>query len=66
MLVGLVQGPSLDEPLTHPAHARGREEHVLGRLVATGKLTPAQGRAALAVPRPSLIARAGQGCSRSA
>jgi hypothetical protein len=37
--------------------------HVVGRLVATGKLTPAQGHAALAVPLSSLVARAGQGCS---
>jgi membrane peptidoglycan carboxypeptidase len=66
MLAGLVQGPSLDDPLTHPANARAREVHVVGRLVATGKLSAAQGRAALAVPLPSLIARAGHGCSRSA
>jgi membrane peptidoglycan carboxypeptidase len=66
MLAGLVQGPSLDDPLTHPANARAREVHVVGRLVATGKLTPAQGRAALAVPLRRLVARAGQGCSRSA
>jgi len=66
MLAGLVQGPSLDDPLTHPGHARAREAHVVGRLVATGRLAPAQGRAALAVPLPSLIARAGRGCSRSA
>jgi membrane peptidoglycan carboxypeptidase len=66
MLAGLVQGPSLDDPLTHPANARSREVHVVGRLVATGKLTPDQGRAVLAVPLPGLIARAGQGCSRSA
>jgi membrane peptidoglycan carboxypeptidase len=66
MLAGLVQGPSLDDPLTHPANAREREVHVVGRRVATGKLTPAQGRAVLAVPLRRLIARAGQGCSRSA
>jgi penicillin-binding protein 1A len=66
LLAGLVQGPSLDDPLTHPANARAREVHVVGRLVATGKLTPAEGRAALAVPLRSLTARAGQGCSRSA
>jgi membrane peptidoglycan carboxypeptidase len=66
MLAGLVQGPSLDDPLTHPANARTREVHVVGRLVATGKLTPPQGRAALAVPLQSLTARAGQGCFRSA
>ncbi len=66
MLAGLVQGPSMDDPLTHPANARAREVHVVGRLVATGKLSAAQGRAALAVPLQSLVVRAGQGCSRSA
>jgi penicillin-binding protein 1A len=66
MLAGLVQGPSLDDPLTHPANAREREVHVVGRLIATGKLTAAQGRAVLAVPLRRLIARAGRGCSRSA
>jgi hypothetical protein len=63
LLAGLVQGPSVDDPLTNPRNARAREVHVVGRLVATGKLTPAQGRAALAVPLSSLVARAGQGCS---
>jgi membrane peptidoglycan carboxypeptidase len=63
MLAGMVQGPSLDDPLTHPANARAREIHVVGRLVATGKLSPAQGNAALAVPLSTLVARAGQGCS---
>jgi membrane peptidoglycan carboxypeptidase len=62
MLAGMVQGPSLDDPLTHPANARAREVHVIGRLVATGKLTQAQADAALAVPLSQLIARAGQGC----
>jgi membrane peptidoglycan carboxypeptidase len=61
MLAGMVQGPSLDDPLTHPANARAREIHVVGRLVATGKLTQAQGNAALAVPVSSLIVGAGQG-----
>jgi membrane peptidoglycan carboxypeptidase len=63
MLAGLVQGPSLDDPLTHPLNARTREVHVVGRLVATGKLTEAQGKAALAVPLSTLVAGAGQGCS---
>jgi membrane carboxypeptidase/penicillin-binding protein len=62
MLAGMVQGPSLDDPLTHPANARTREEHVVGRLVATGKLTQAQANAALAVPLSSLVANAG-GCT---
>ena len=61
LLAGLVQGPSVDDPLTNPANARTREVHVVGRLVATAKLTPAQGRAALAVPLSSLTAHAGQG-----
>jgi membrane peptidoglycan carboxypeptidase len=61
MLAGMVQGPSVDDPLTHPANARTREEHVIGRLVATGKLTQAQANAALAVPLSSLVANAG-GC----
>jgi membrane carboxypeptidase/penicillin-binding protein PbpC len=64
LLAGLVQGPSVDDPLTSPANARAREVHVVGRLVATGKLTPAQGRSALAVPLSTLVARAGQGCPR--
>jgi hypothetical protein len=61
MLAGMVQGPSVDDPLNHPANARTREEHVIGRLVATGKLTQAQANAALAVPLSSLTANAG-GC----
>jgi len=63
LLAGMVQGPSVDDPLTHPANARAREVHVVGRLVATGKLTPAQGRAALAQPLSSLVSQAGQSCS---
>ena len=62
LLAGMVQGPSVDDPLTNPANARAREVHVVSRLVATGKLTAAQGRAALAVSLSSLISRAGQGC----
>ena len=63
LLAGLVQGPTLDDPFTHPANARAREAHVLGRLVATGKLTQAQASAALAISLSTLTAQAGQGCS---
>jgi membrane peptidoglycan carboxypeptidase len=59
LLAGLVQGPSEDDPLTNPANARTREEHVIGRLVATGQLTQAQANTALAVPLPALLANAG-------
>jgi membrane peptidoglycan carboxypeptidase len=62
LMAGLVNAPSLDDPLTHPGNARAREEHVISRLVATGKLTQAQANAALAVPVASLVAGAGRGC----
>ncbi|HEY5989843.1 MAG TPA: biosynthetic peptidoglycan transglycosylase [Streptosporangiaceae bacterium] len=42
MLAGLVQAPSADDPLTHFANARARQAHVLGRLVATGRLSLVQ------------------------
>lgn len=62
LMAGLVQGPSADDPLANPAKARVREEHVLGRLVATGALTQARAAAALRVPVSGLVANAGQGC----
>ncbi len=46
MLAGLVQGPSADDPILHFARARAREQHVLGRLVATNTLSQAQASAA--------------------
>ena len=46
-LAGLVQGPSADDPIAHYARGRAREAHVLGRLVATGKITAAAVRACL-------------------
>jgi membrane peptidoglycan carboxypeptidase len=62
LLAGLVQGPTVDDPLDFPAAARAREVHVIGRLVATGALTRARAAEALAVPLSGLVARAGQGC----
>jgi membrane peptidoglycan carboxypeptidase len=50
LLAGLMQAPSADDPLAHPALARAREEHVLGRLVATGTLTQAQAERAYRQP----------------
>jgi membrane carboxypeptidase/penicillin-binding protein PbpC len=67
MLAGLVQAPSGYDPLTHPALAREREAHVLGRLVATGTLSQPQARAALAQPLrlvPARLARAAPGPGR--
>jgi len=63
LLAGLVQAPSLDDPLLYPAQARIREEHVIGRLVAIGALTQAQASAALQTPVSGLVAGGGQGCA---
>jgi membrane peptidoglycan carboxypeptidase len=48
MLAGLVNAPTADDPRTNPANARAREVHVVGRIVAVGDLTQAQGSAVLA------------------
>jgi membrane peptidoglycan carboxypeptidase len=50
LLAGLVQAPSAYDPLAHPALARAREAHVLGRLAATGTLTHAQAERAYRQP----------------
>ena len=42
MLAGLMQAPSADDPIVHPALGRARQAHVLQRLVATGVLTQVQ------------------------
>ncbi len=59
LLAGLVQAPSADDPLAHPAQGRAREVHVLGRLVAVGGLTSGQASAYLKIPLSALLARAG-------
>jgi membrane peptidoglycan carboxypeptidase len=61
MLAGVVNGPSLDDPLANPDNARFREEHVFQRLTDTGALTQAQANQALAVPISAMTAHAG-GC----
>jgi penicillin-binding protein 1A len=62
LLAGLVLAPSADNPLDHPARARAREAHVLGRLVATHVLSGAQSAAALSEPISRLVGQAGNGC----
>ena len=63
MLAGLVLEPSADDPLDHPARARSREAHVLGRLVATQVLTRAQAASAFTQPLSRLVDQAGSGCA---
>ena len=62
LLAGLVQAPSADNPVAHFTVARAREAHVLGRLVATGTLTPAQAARAYRVPL-RIVAGPGTGCA---
>jgi membrane peptidoglycan carboxypeptidase len=50
MLAGAVNAPTDDDPLAHPAQARARLVHVLGRMKAVGDLTQAQETAALSEP----------------
>lgn len=42
LLAGLVLAPSADDPRRHPGRATARQQHVLGRLVATGVLGAAR------------------------
>lgn len=62
-LAGLVQGPSADDPIAHYARGRTREAHVLGRLVATGKITAAQSARAYAQGL-ELVGGTGRACAR--
>jgi membrane peptidoglycan carboxypeptidase len=61
LLAGLVQGPTADDPLNHPAAGLAREQHVIGRLVAVGAISQADASAYLSTPLGSLLSHAG-GC----
>jgi membrane peptidoglycan carboxypeptidase len=50
MLAGVVNAPSADDPISDPANARARLEHVIARMVAVGYLTSAQGQQSLSTP----------------
>jgi membrane peptidoglycan carboxypeptidase len=59
LLAGLVQGPSADDPIDHPAAGLAREQHVLGRLVAVGAISQSAANAYLKIPVSTLLANAG-------
>jgi penicillin-binding protein 1A len=63
LLAGMVQAPTADDPLDHPAAGLTREQHVIGRLVSVGAISQADAHAYLAIPLSSLLSHAG-GCSR--
>jgi penicillin-binding protein 1A len=50
MLAGVVNAPSIDDPINDPGNARIRFTHVIDRMVAVGDLTGAQGQRALRTP----------------
>lgn len=50
LLAGLLQAPSAYDPHTHLSSALARRSHVFARLVAVGRLSAAQARAAAAAP----------------
>jgi penicillin-binding protein 1A len=50
MLAGVVNAPSVDDPINDPVNARARLSHVIDRMVAVGYLTAAQGRQVLSTP----------------
>lgn len=62
LLAGLVNAPSADDPVVHPAAALAREQHVLGRMVASGYLTRAQANQALRQPLQLSQGRPEPGC----
>ena len=62
LLAGLVQAPTADNPVAHYTVARAREAHVLGRLAATGALTPAQAARAYRAPL-HLVGGPAHGCT---
>jgi membrane peptidoglycan carboxypeptidase len=61
MLAGVVNAPSLDDPINDPVSARQRLEHVITRMVAVGDLTSSQAKAALAAPL-GIVPRDQAGC----
>jgi penicillin-binding protein 1A len=62
VLAGLVQAPAAYDPRRYPAQAHQREQHVLGRLAATGMISAGQAAAALAAPLHLRPASAASGC----
>ena len=61
MLAGVVNAPSVDDPINDPANARARLTHVIDRMVAVGDLTQAQGNAELSTPL-GIVPRDQAGC----
>ena len=61
MLAGVVNAPSIDDPINDPVNARARLAHVIARMEAVGYLTAAQGDQALSMPL-GIVPRDRAGC----
>ena len=61
MLAGVVNAPSLDDPIDDPVTARQRLEHVIARMVAVGDLSNSQASAALSASL-GIVPRDQAGC----
>jgi len=61
MLAGVVNAPSVDDPINDPVNARARLAHVIQRMEAVGYLTPAQGDRALSTSL-GIVPRDQAGC----
>lgn len=61
MLAGIVNAPSLDDPIDHPRNARVRLDHVIGRLVAVGDISAAEANR-LKNTSLGVVPRADAGC----
>ena len=61
MLAGVVNAPSIDDPINDPVNARARLTHVIGRMVAVGYLTKTQANNALDAPL-GIVPRDQAGC----
>jgi hypothetical protein len=61
MLAGVVNAPSVDDPISDPVKAHARLAHVIARMVAVGDLTPAQGTTVLNTPL-GIVPRDQAGC----
>jgi membrane peptidoglycan carboxypeptidase len=61
MLAGVVNAPSVDDPINNPDNARARLTHVIDRMVAVGDLTQAQASTELSTPL-GIVPRDQAGC----
>ena len=61
MLAGVVNAPSIDDPINDPVNARARLTHVIDRMVAVGYLTKTQANNVLDAPL-GIVPRDQAGC----